>query len=149
MGNLPKLHLCLIVVFLAIQCCSASFLRTWTFVKNNETAANGIVCRGAYCDDLRVVSCSGLYFDIDYSCNTPDLNPDSFDTSFTILCYRNVYRNENCYVEVHATKKLINQVGERPPSILKLTIYLMLVQILVGAFVGIPLYFSLKLKEKS
>ena len=142
MCNLLKTYLIFIVVFLAIQNGSASFLRTWTFLKNNETAANGIVCRGPFCDDLdiQVISCSGIYFDIDYTCNTPDLRSEDFDTSFTILCYRNVYRNDNCYVEVHVTKETDKKLEVQSPSILKLTLYLILVQLLfVGVTGGIAL----------
>lgn len=148
MNNQLKTHLFLIVACLAIQNCSASFLRTWTFVKNNASAANGIICRGPYCNvlDIQVVSCSGLYFDIDYQCNTPDLTPPKVDLSFSILCYGNVYRNDNCYVQVQASKEpQYNQVETRSTSILRLTMYLVLIQLLIVGVCGLAYYFVAKL----
>lgn len=150
MNNLLKSLLFLIVACLAIQNCGASFLRTWTFLKNNATAANGIVCRGPHCDalDIQVVSCSGLYFDIDYQCNTPDLIPPKIDLSFTILCYGNVYRNDNCYMRIEATKEPDQNKDEpRSMSILRLTISLLMVQLFLFLVCG-PLYYCSRTLSK-
>ena len=114
-------------------------------MKKNETAANGIICNGPYCDDLNIVSCSGIYFDIDYKCNTPDIESSDFDTSFTIRCYGNVYRNDNCYVQVDIrSNKQLNKVNGQSPSILKLTIYLILAQLLMFAFLAPAIYVATK-----
>lgn len=153
MNKLFKIQFLLCILYLgSVHCRTLWSLDSWVFHKSN-TEPNDVICNGTYCDevDIQVVVCKGVYLDIEYTCNTPDLrDDDELDANYTIICKDNVFKNENCDVYVELFKKSIDNyylekienVQIQSLSIVTLTIYMILGQILI-AIIFIPISYCL------
>lgn len=135
-----------------LECSRQQPLDVWHFYKSNHRSNASIELKGdllyyLFKRDINInsVRCKGFFdfFEVDYTCNTPDLKTDDFIPIFTIECEDKIYKNDQCRVVVYLeTKdfvresKLFQLIDSSNSSEIK-TILIMTAAFLVGSIINL------------
>ena len=133
MKKLLKIALFLGLVYLATVESRAAGIqtrKTWIFAKNRTHFDGNIECVGPFCDQVEIVKCTGVQFNVDYQCSSPDLrNGDHYEANYKIRCSdQKKIENDACLLEVGTMENSVTHVSPpNNPSLTNLTIFFTLI----------------------